>query len=296
MLINNPADYWLRYYLPRVIGVLEPFRGLSLLPDMAEIVSLNDFIMQYGRPEVRAALEVLGQAREEAVRWHEVAGASNKKMLAAGFPLLTAGGCKAPFDLLGDTLRGTRGMMLDLFRRPEKIIEAVERLTPLMIDIGVNAARATGRPLVFMPLHKGADGFLSDAQFKTFYWPTLQKVMLGLIEEGLTPFPFAEGSFNTRLEVISDMPRGKVVWRFDDTDMARAKEVLGDNACIMGNVPASLTDTGTPDDIRAYCQNLIDVAGKGGGFILSTGSSMDMARPENVRAMIDFTKEYGVYR
>ena len=116
-----------------------------------------------------------------------------------------------------------------------------------------------------------------------------------LIEEGLIPFPFAEGSFNTRLEVISDMPRGKVVWRFDDTDMARAKEVLGDNACIMGNVPASLTDTGTPDDVRAYCKNLIDVAGKGGGFILSTGSSMDMAREENVRAMLDFSKEYGVY-
>ena len=33
---------------------------------------------------------------------------------------------------------------------------------------------------------------------------------------------------------------------FDRTDMFKAKKVLGDNACIAGNVPASLLVTGTP--------------------------------------------------
>ena len=77
--------------------------------------------------------------------------------------------------------------------------------------------------------------------------------------------------------------------------MARAKEILGRTACIVGNVPLSLLNTGTVDEVREYCKNLIDVAGKDGGFILASGGVIDKAKPENVRTMIDFTREYGVY-
>jgi uroporphyrinogen-III decarboxylase len=61
-------------------------------------------------------------------------------------------------------------------------------------------------------------------------------------------------------------------------------------------VPISLLSTGRPDEVKAYCQKLIDIAGKNGGFILSSGAVIDRANPENVRTMIEFTKEYGVYR
>jgi len=294
-LIQDPSDFWMRIYLPRVFGVLGPLSKLSPMPDMAEIISVIGFIMRYGMPEILGAFESLAKAREEAVKWGEVISASNKKVMKAGFPLLTGGHCKAPFDVIGDTLRGTRGIMLDMYRQPDKLLEAMERLTPLMINEAVSSARSSARPVVMMPLHKGAEGFMSDEQYKTFYWPTLRKVILGIIDEGLIPVPFAEGAYNLRLEIIGDLPKGKVVWRFDKTDMSKAKEILGDIACIYGNVPAPILDTGTPDDVKAYCKQLIDVAGKGGGFILSPGSSLDMAKPENVRAMIEFTKEYGIY-
>jgi len=52
---------------------------------------------------------------------------------------------------------------------------------------------------------------------------------------------------------------------------------------------------GTPDEVKAYCKKLIDTAGKGGGFIMSNGAFFDKAKPENVKAMVDFTREYGVY-
>ena len=42
-------------------------------------------------------------------------------------------------------------------------------LTPLAIELGVRGANARRHPLCFIPLHKGADGFLSDADFKKFY-------------------------------------------------------------------------------------------------------------------------------
>jgi uroporphyrinogen-III decarboxylase len=64
----------------------------------------------------------------------------------------------------------------------------------------------------------------------------------------------------------------------------------------MGNVPASLLQTGTAQEVKDYCKKLIDDIGTGGGFILAPRSSIDEAKPENIRAMLDFTKEYGVYK
>lgn len=79
---------------------------------------------------------------------------------------------------------------------------------------------------------------MSLKQFQTFYWPTLHRIILGLIEAGLTPHVFKE-----------------------------------------------------------YCKKLIDVAGKDGGFILDGATGIpDEARVENVRAMAEITREYGVYR
>jgi uroporphyrinogen-III decarboxylase len=192
-------------------------------------------------------------------------------------------------------MRGTRGVMLDMYRQPDKLLQALETFTPIMIQMGLGAAQRTGNPLIFMPLHKGADGFLSDEQFKTFYWPFLKEVILGLVEGGCIPFLAAEGGYNTRLEVIRDLPRGKTVWLFDQTDLFKAKEIVGDTLCIAGNVPSATLKLGTPQEMKDLCKKLIDEVGKGGGFILSNGAFFDHAKPENIKAMIDFTKEYGVY-
>ena len=64
----------------------------------------------------------------------------------------------------------------------------------------------------------------------------------------------------------------------------------------MGNVPSSLLQTGSPQDVEDYCKELIDIAGKDGGFIMSPRSSIDEAKPENLKAMFDITRKYGVYK
>ncbi|MGC1404458.1 MAG: uroporphyrinogen decarboxylase family protein, partial [Thermodesulfobacteriota bacterium] len=203
--------------------------------------------------------------------------------------------CQAPFDTLGDFFRGTKGQMLDMYRRPEKVIQACEKLLPIRVEMGVNAARASGIPRVFIPIHKGLDGFMSMAQFKKFFWPTLREMMVALINEGLTPCPLWEGNCTSRLEVIKDIPAGKACYAFEATDLFKAKEILGDTVCIRGNVPLSLLATGTPEQVKAQCKKLIDTIGRGGGYIMDASTGLDDARPENVRALFDFTKEYGTY-
>jgi uroporphyrinogen-III decarboxylase len=216
-------------------------------------------------------------------------------MIELGFPNFFGGGCKAPFDTIGDTLRGTKGIMMDMYRNSDKLLKALDRITPLMIKMGASACKQNGNPICFLPLHKGADGFLSDAQFKKFYWPTLKNVLLGLIEEGCVPFCWAEGGYNSRLDVIKDFPAGKMVWGFDATDMARAKQVLGPVACIGGNVALSLLDVGSVQEVRGQVKGLIDSCAKGGGFILMTGAAVDTTKTENLRAMVDAAKDYGRY-
>ena len=186
--------------------------------------------------------------------------------------------------------------MLDIYRQPDKLLQALDAITPLMIKMGVGAAQMRGRPIIFMPLHKGADGFLSDEQFKKFYWPTFKQVMLGLIEGGCVPFPAAEGGYDSRLQIVQDIPKGKTLWMIDQIDMAKAKKTLGKNACLLGNMPSSMLNLGTPQDVRNYCKKLIDTVGKGGGYIMANGAFFDHAKMENVKAMVDFTKEYGVYK
>ena len=65
--------------------------------------------------------------------------------------------------------------------------------------------------------------------------------------------------------------------------------------CIEGNVPSTLLQMGSVQEVKDYCKKLIDMIGKGGGYILSPRSSTDEVKPENLKAMIEFTKEYGRY-
>ncbi|MFC1948714.1 uroporphyrinogen decarboxylase family protein [Chloroflexota bacterium] len=295
-LIQDPSYYFTSTYLPRIFGALESFRELPNLTHIQEIVPIGLNLVPFGDKNVQAAYKTLFKAGNEAAKWADFVSSYEKKMAAAGFPPTSSGFTKVAYDVIGDTLRGTRGIVIDIYRQPDKVLAALEALTPIMIDIGVSAAKAAGNPIVFIPLHKGADGFLSDEQFRTFYWPYFKKLLAGLIDEGCVPCSFVEGSYNTRLEILRDLPGGKVLWIFDKTDMGRAKEILGDVACIGGNIPSELLSVGTPQDVKDYAKKLIDTAGKGGGYIMSNGVVMDEVKPENVRAMIDFTKEYGVYK
>jgi hypothetical protein len=294
-LIQDPSNFFSNVYLPRIFGALEPFQMLPLLPGILEIYGVAINFIPYGLPPVQAALKALMDAGGEALKWIGAVGGLEGEMATLGFPQIFGGFTKAPFDTIGDTLRGTKGIMLDMYRQPDKLLQAMDAITPLMIKMGVGAAQMTGKPIIFIPLHKGADGFLSDEQFKTFYWPTLRKVIMGLIDEGCVPFPAAEGGYNSRLEVIRDLPKGTTFWMFDQTDMVKAKEIFGDTACLLGNIPSAMLHLGTPQDVKDYARQLIATAGKGGGFILSNGAFFDHAKPENVKAMVDVTKEYGVY-
>ena len=291
--LSDPTDFMLRRYWPRIFGALKP---LENFPAVKTIYSYN-WIGKLASLDTAAFWEAVEhflaavkEARKMVAGSEEYAG----RMEQLGFPPQFGCATHAPFDVISDFFRGTKGAMLDMYRRPEKLLEAVERMLPVMLQNGL-VAKQRGVARVFIPLHKGIDGFMSQAHFNTFYWPTLRKLILSLIDEGLNPVVFWEGDCTSRLKTIGDIPPGKAVYMFERTDIFKAKEVLGDVVCIRGNVPLSILSTGTPDDVKGYCKKLIDRIGKNGGFIMDSSTVLDDAKAENVKAMFEFTKEYGRY-
>jgi len=297
--INDPSGYFMRFYLPRVFGALDAWKMVAPLTDILELPFFGPYIVPIGIPPVQQAFEKLLEAGRAAMEWIQASGGSDAAILSTlGIPALLGGFTKAPFDTIGDTMRGTRGIMMDKFRQPNKLLAAMEKFVPLAIDMGVRSAGLGHHPIVFIPLHKGADGFMSNADFKKFYWPTLKAVVLGLIENGLVPYLFVEGGYNQRLDIIADpdIPAGTTIWVFDKSDMKEVYKRFKGWACFGGNVPVSMMKAGTPADVENYVKRLIDDVAGDGGFILSTGAVLDDAQPENLHALIDTGKKYGVYK
>jgi uroporphyrinogen-III decarboxylase len=294
LFMRDPTDYALRVNMPRTIGLFESFRKLPR-PDF--FMMGEAWVAALADPDIRRTFQTLMDLSGEYRQWRAAHEEVRNLVLARGYPSLFGGGIMAgaPFDHFGDVLRGTHGIFMDMFRQPQKLHEAMECQLNLL-RASIKGFPMTPCPVCPMPLHKGDDTFMSDAQFEEFYWPTLRGLFLAMIDEGLVPMPFAEGKYTNRLKQINDTPRSGVVWWFDQTDMAKAKKILGDVCCIVGNVPTSLMMTGTTEQVRAYCRQLIEDCAPGGGYILAGGAHIDTDKVDNLHAMMDAAKEYGVYK
>lgn len=294
LFLDDPTDYMLRYLIPRGYGGMAPLARLPYLGDrFGAVPALTSLFIEAEFVEMASVLRKAGQAQRDAER---VTEGFDEEMAVLGFPQASHGGGAggAPFDLLSDRYRGMRGAMLDMYRSPDKLLAACDRILSWRMAAARPADPASrGNPKrVFTALHRGAEGFMSRKQFERFYWPGLKQALLHTIKMEIVPVVFCEGEFADRLEYFLELPKGKAVCLFDRTDMARAKEVLKDHVCIAGNVPSSLLQVGSQRDVEEYCARLIKACGRGGGFILSAGSSIDEARPENIKAMLESPKKH----
>jgi hypothetical protein len=293
--LRDPSDWTVRKYMPRIFGTLQ---GLGMLPPLTSMLAGYAGAGITGVlaiPPVAAALATLSQAAQVSARWSMGYAQFEQKMNGLGYPAYATAVALAPYDLISDMLRGMRGTMVDMYRCPDKLLAAMEKVLPDQIGGAIAQAKMSGNPRVFIPLHRGADGFMSDEQFETFYWPTFKALILALIDADLVPSPFFEGGYDQRLQYLKELPPGKVMGMFDRSDLVRVKEVLGDTMCIAGGMPVSLLQAGTPEKVREETKKIIETIGQDGGFIMSANTVLDEADPELVRVWIEATKEYGGY-
>jgi uroporphyrinogen-III decarboxylase len=296
LYMSDPSDYMFRIFMSRTSDKLA---GLATLPPLSDLaggpMGIQAMALAFSDPKMSKAIRTLQQAGREMRKWRSKIAKFNKLIRDNGFPQYLQGAAMPPFDVISHSLRGMSGTMMDMFRQPAKLEEMCEFILKKTLERPMPPPSEYGNIRIFMTNTRGSDEFMSMKQFQTFYWPTFKKLVMALIERGATPCIFFEGNFTSRLEYLLEFPKGKLLARFDTTDIFRAKEVLKDHVCIEGNVPSSLLQVGTVKDVKDHCKKLIDICGKGGGYILSPRSSTDEVKPENLKAMIEFTKEYGKY-
>ena len=217
--LSDPSDFIARAYLPRVVESAAPMAKLPPFRSLVTSMGLVRYLAQCTQPDILEMLEKFRVAGELQVKWQTRDANFTEEMAELGFPSYNTPAmmAAAPFDMISDFLRGMRGAMLDMFRVPDKLLEACDMLCKETIQmIKANPAPTdAGIKRVFMASHRGADGFMSLPQFERFYWPTLKKVLLALVDAGWTPCPFFEGTWgDERLEYIRELPRGKILCHF----------------------------------------------------------------------------------
>jgi hypothetical protein len=214
-----------------------------------------------------------------------------------GMPLPMQGVMLAPFDYLADGLRGLNGIIMDIYRRPDKVLEACEAIVPDIVNSAISMADPFRRYPIFMPLHRGCFPFLSPEQFDIFYWPSFKKATMMLIDAGYKVRAYLEGDWGPNWDHFCEFPKGTILCDIDTQgDIVQAKRDLGGHHCIAGGMPDQLLILGSPEEVEKRAKFLCQTAGKDGGYIINGGCGIPYdTKPKNYRAMIDAVMKYGSY-
>jgi hypothetical protein len=203
-----------------------------------------------------------------------------------GVHMLCGTKLRLPYDWFSYA-RSLTGFVLDLFRRPQQVIAAMDAALPAMLAATRAKMQGAVSNGVFMPMARGATTFISPRQFEQFCFPWIQRAVEALVAEGYVPVLHCDADWTALLPYFRELPPRRCILQLDEqTDIVKAKEILGDHMCLYGNVAPALLSLGGAEEVEAHCRRLVEVVGEGGGFILGPACTMPMdAKAENVRAM-----------
>jgi hypothetical protein len=220
-------------------------------------------------------------------------------------PIQVGSYASIPFDQIS-LLRGPQGTATDLHRRPEKIKELsewmieYELVVPKFISSMMKPSEIPGAERIFMMSSRASADFISPELWEEYVFPYVKRIIDSYVNDGYTPYLHWDGNFTPMLEGIKKLadglPKGRIIAKFEKTDLAKAKEIIGDRICLFGNIASSTLIKGTPQNVKKECTTLIDQCAEGGGFIMATECETPWnAKLVNVKTMVEFTKEYGKY-
>ena len=213
-----------------------------------------------------------------------------------GMPSAIAGIFKAPFDIIADKLRGYVGLTMDMYTQPDKVLKACEALAPHLVNVGLTTADPSKQVPIGFWMHRGCVPFVTPGQFKSHYWPTLKPCIEEFWKHGHQTMFYAEGSWDAHLDDFATLPERSILYHADRGDIFLAHRKLHHKFALSGGIPNVLLSYGKPAEVREHCRKVIDGVAKEGGYIMDASAIMQNdTSVENMRALTDFTREYGVY-
>lgn len=297
IFLSDPTDFMLRYFIPRMYQAMAP---LAKMPPLGVILSgFEGLTTLFADPEFEEVARKLAKAGREMKTFRKTIGDSYEELAVLGFPPfsnLGAGGVGgAPFDTVSSFLRGMKGSMVDMYRRPDKLLAVCDLVLDKRIANSVPAdPNKRGNPKrTGMPLWRGDKSFMSEAQFRKFYWPGLRRAMQATIDLGYVPIPFFEAEFGERLESLLELPKGRVVASVEYVDIKKAREILKGHTCILVRGPFSLK-LASPQQVADFYKKMFDEYGEGGGIQFNVRLP-DAGSKEDIAAMLEDIRQYVRY-
>lgn len=274
-LIEDPTAFLFNTWLPRVAADVSPMGAPTSYRNNLSFLKGGMAMLQY-----------FGALGEQGARLRRECGA----------PGAIAGIFKAPLDIIGDKLRGYLGLTMDLLERPEKVLAACEALMPHLCQVGLGSSDPEATAPIAFWMHRGCVPFINHEQFDRFCWPTLKPIIEEFWKQGHQTLFYAEGNWDAHLDAFAELPDQSIIYHVDHGDIFKVHERLGGKFCLSGGVPNYLLAVGSPDEVRARCKAIIDGVAQDGGYIMDASAIVQNdATVENMRAMTEFTREYGVY-
>ena len=274
-LIDDPTGYLYNVWLPRVASPVSKIGEPITAQHNMSFLKGGMAMMQY----FNAFPTQISQLRQQS-----------------GTVSAIAGIFKAPMDILADKLRGYLGLVDDLMQQPDKVLAACEALMPHLYNVATTTADPEKNVPIGYWMHRGCVPFVSPDQFNNIYWPTVKPIIEQLWADGHQTLFYAEGNWDHHLESFAELPDLSIVYHVDQGDIFKAHEVLGDKFCLSGGIPNFLLAFRPPEDVREYCKKVIDGVARDGGYIMDASAIVQNdATVENMRAMTEVTREFGVY-
>ncbi|MBN1441304.1 MAG: hypothetical protein JXA90_01285 [Planctomycetes bacterium] len=274
-LIADPTGFLFNVWLPRVARDVQPMGEPTSFRNNLSFLKGGMAMMQY-----------FGGFGVQGDRLRRESGTVSA----------IAGILKAPLDIIADKLRGYIGLTMDLLERPEKVLAACEALMPHLTQVALSGADPAKNVPISIWMHRGCVPFISFDHFNRFYWSTLKPIIQEIWSSGHQVLFYAEGNWNAHLDAFAELPDQSIIYHVDQADIFEVHRKVGHKFCISGGIPNYLLGYGTPDQVRECCKKVIDGVAQDGGYIMDASAIVQNdAKVENVRAMTEFTREYGVY-
>ena len=292
-LVFDPTNFFMTKLYPRKFKALSGWSKVNLQYPVEFQTYIN--FLPFADPEVRQSMYNTLVAGEQVAKWFGASMGIIGLIEELGFPVGAKFAVNCPFDMFADNMRGIMKTLEDMHERPEQLMEVLDKLEVITINNVKGLLRMTGAPFAFIPLHNGVDEFMSRENYEKFYWKGLKNLMMAIIEEGSIPFVFCEGKYKTRLDIISDVPKGKVLYQFEETDTKLIKDTVGKVAAFCGNLDTATLMYGSKEQIADETKRIIDIGAPGGGFIMDISIGIDECKLENLDVFFETSLKHGKY-